>query len=350
MTRFLVSASLLFVLVASCTQAQEVKQVPKDPPAAGQAVAQNNEVVARLLGESITEKDVLSAIDEMARRNQLQPQQMQQKNVLLFKEALDNLIGFALLKNEVKEKNITADPAKVEESYNGLVKRFQTEDEFKKALATQGLTDAQLRKNIEEGLIYQQVLDQATKDVPAPTDTDIKKFYDENPKYFAMPEQVHAAHILLKVDQNATPEKKAEVKNRLEALRADIESKKISFAEAAAKNSEDTGSAKNGGDLGFFPRGKMVKPFEDAAFSTKPGTLSPVIETQFGYHLISVIESKAAGTVSLDQATNNIKAFLERKARQDAAQKHVAELRSKTKIETLMTAEEWNKRHAPARP
>lgn len=194
--------------------------------------------------------------------------------------------------------------------------------------------------------MYQEILDQATKTVPAPTDAEIKKFYDDNPQYFKVQDQVHAAHILLKVDPNAAPEKKAEVKGKLEAIRAEIESKKITFAEAAAKYSEDPGSAKNGGDLGFFPRGKMVKPFEDAAFSTKPGTLSPVIETQYGCHLISVIELKPAGTIPFDQSAGNIKNFLERKAKQEAAQKHIAELRAKTKIDTLMTVEEWNKRHA----
>ncbi|HYK91931.1 MAG TPA: peptidylprolyl isomerase [Acidobacteriota bacterium] len=345
--RCLVLASLAFVLVASCTQAQEAKQAPQNPPAVGQAVAQENLVVARVLGESITENDVLSAINEMAQRNRMPPQQMQQRNALLFKDALDNLIGFALLKNESKEMKVVADPAKVDEAYKGLVKRFPSEDEFKKALGAQGLTEVQLRKNVEENIMYQQVLDQATKDVPAPAEGDIKKFYDDNPQYFVVQEQVHAAHILLKVDPKATPEKKAEARNKLEALRTDIENKKVTFAEAATRNSEDTGSAKNGGDLGFFPRGQMVKPFEDAAFSTKPGTLSPVVESQFGYHLINVIELKPAGKTTLDQSKDNIKNFLERKAKQDAVQKHIADLRSKAAVETVMTVEEWSKRHTP---
>jgi peptidyl-prolyl cis-trans isomerase C len=345
--RLLVLASLLFVLVASCTQAQEAKQAPKDPPAASQPAKPDSPVVVRLLGESITEKEVLAAIDDLARRNQLPPQQMQQKNTLFFKDALDNLIGMILLKNESKEKKIAADTAKVEETYKDLVKRFPSEAEFKKALIAQGMTEAELHKNIEQNLVYQQVIDQAVKDVPAPTDVEIKKFYDDNPQYFSAPEQVHAAHILLKIDKNATPEKKAEAKSKLEALRADIESKKISFADAAAKNSEDPGSAKNSGDLGFFPRGQMVKPFEDAAFSTKPGTLTPVIETQFGYHLINVIELKPAGKTPLEQAKNDIKNFLDRKAKQDAVQKYIADLRQKVKIETAITQEEWNKRHSP---
>jgi peptidyl-prolyl cis-trans isomerase C len=338
-----VYASLLFVFLAACTQAQEAK--PKDPSATVQAAPPESPVVARVLGETITEKEVLTAIDDLARRNRVPAQQMQQKDTLFFKDALDNLIGFVLLKNESKVKNITADSKKIEETYQGLVKQFPSEAEFKKALSSQGMTDAALHKNIEESLVYEEVLNQATKDVPGPSEAEVKKFYDDNPRYFASPEQVHAAHILIRVDKNATAEKKAEARNKLEALRADIESKKITFAEAEAKNSEDTANAKNGGDLGFFPRGQMVKPFDDAAFSTKPGTLSPVIESQFGYHLISVIGLKPAGTVPLEQAKDNIKSFLERKAKQDAVQKYIAELRQKAQVETVMTVEEWNKRH-----
>lgn len=340
-------ASLLFALVASCTQAQEAKQTPKDPSAATQAAKPDSPVVVRLLGESITEKEVLAAIDDLARRNQLPPQQMQQKDTLLFKDALDNLIGMVLLRNEGKEKKITADTAKVEEAYKDFVKRFPSEDEYKKALIAQGMTEMELHRNIEQNLVYQQLIDQAVKDIPAPAEVEIKKFYDDNPQYFSAPEQVHAAHILLKTDNKAAPEKKAEAKAKLEALRADIESKKISFSDAAAKYSEDPGSAQNGGNLGFFPRGQMVKPFEDAAFSTKPDTLTPVIETQFGYHLINVIELKPAGKTPLEQAKNNIKDFLDRRAKQDAVQKYIADLRQKAKVETVITQEEWNKRHSP---
>lgn len=83
--RFLVFASLLLVLVASCAQAQEAKQAPKDPPPVSQAGKQDNPVFVRLLGESITDKEVPAAIDDLARRNQLPSQQMQRKNTLFIK-------------------------------------------------------------------------------------------------------------------------------------------------------------------------------------------------------------------------------------------------------------------------
>ena len=118
---------------------------------------------------------------------------------------------------------MTPDQAKVEQQWQQLLKNFPSQADFQKALAAQGLTDAQLRKNIEENMKMQQVLDLALKDVPPATDAEVQKFYDDNPQKLSRPEQVHAAHILLLVDKNITPEQEAETKKKLEGIRAEIE-------------------------------------------------------------------------------------------------------------------------------
>ncbi len=321
---------------------------PAQQPAAQQPVAsqeQSSIVIVRVKGEPITEKEVLDAINQLAARQQLNAQQMKQKDTLLFTQAVDNVIATVLLRNEAREKKLTVDQSKINENYEGIRKRFSTEDAFKKALAAQGLNETELRKALEENMLVSLAAEAASKDVPAASEAEIKKFYDDNPKYFDQPEQAHAAHILLRVPPNSTPEQKAEIKKRLEGIRADIESKKVTFADAATKNSEDKGSAQQGGDLGFFPRGRMVKPFEDAVFSSPAGTLTQVIETQFGYHLIEVIEIKPAGKMSLAEASDKIKSYLDGKSKQDVVEKHVADLRAKTNIEMVMTQEQWNTRH-----
>ena len=323
-------------------------QPPAQQPAGAQPTAnqdQSSTVVARVSGEAITEKEVMEAINQLANRQQMDAQQMKQKDTLLFNQAVDNVIATVLLRNEARDKNLTVEPSKANEAYETIHKRFKTEDEFKKALAGQGLDEAGLRKALEENMLVSMAVEAAVQNVPAATDAEVKKFYDDNPKYFEQPEQAHAAHILLRVQPNSTPEQKAEIQKRLEGIRADIESKKISFAEAATKNSEDKGSAQKGGDLGFFPRGRMAKPFEDAVFSSPAGTLTPVIETQFGYHLIEVLEIKPAGTMSLAEASAKIKSFLDAQSKQEVIQKHVADLRTKASVEMVMTQEQWNTRH-----
>ena len=336
---------LAFMIAAGfASGSQQPAQEPAAPqPPAGQE--QNSLVVVRVSGESVTEKEVLEAVNQLAGRQQLDPQQMKQKETLLFKQAVDNVVATVLLRNEAREKKLTADEAKVNEAYQGILKRFPSEEAFKQALASQGLDETGLRKALEENLLVSQAVEAAVQDIPAPTDADIKKFYDDNPKYFEQPEQVHAAHVLLRVPPNSTPDQKAEIQKRLEGIRADIESKKVTFAEAATKNSDDKGSAQKGGDLGFFPRGRMVKPFEDAVFSTAAGTLTPIIETQFGYHLIEVIETRPAGKMSFAESGDKIKSFLEGKSKQEVMEKHVADLRSKATVEVVMTEEQWGKRH-----
>lgn len=345
MSRRVSLITLLFslgLLLAVSTAGGQQAAVPAPQTTAG---AGDDPVVANVLGQSITEKQVMEVIDQMARQRQLPRDQMQKKDTLLYRDALDTLIGFALLKGEARDLNLTVDKAKVDEAWQTVVKRFRSEDQFKQTLQSQGLTEADARKKMEESLLYQQVIDKAVANLPPPAETDVKKFYDDNPKYFATTEQVHAAHILLKVDAKATPEQKAEVKKKLEGVRADIEAKKITFAEAAAKYSEDKSNAEKGGDLGFFPRGQMVKPFEDAAFAASPGTMSDVVETPFGYHLINKIENKAPGNIPFEDAKKNIINFLERKSKQDAINQHIDGLRQKAKVETVMTDEEWGKRH-----
>jgi peptidyl-prolyl cis-trans isomerase C len=321
---------------------QEAKTAP-----AAQAPAEV--VIVRLLGESITEKQVLMTINQLAARAQQQqqatPQQLQQKDVFYYKDALETLVGGVLLKNEAKEQNISADKAKVEENFLSIKKQFQSDAEFQKALQSQGLNEADVRKSLEDNLIIQLVIEPTLKAVPALTDADIQKFYDENPQYFSEPEQAHAAHIFMRVDRAATPEQKAEVRKKLEGIRADIESKKITFAEAAAKNSEDKQNAQNGGDLGMLKRGDLLPELENAVFSAKPGMLTPIVETEFGFHVINLLELKPAGKTPLAQVKPNIQQFLEQKAKTEATRKHIEDLKGKTKIETVVTEEEWTKRH-----
>ena len=108
------------------------------------------------------------------------------------------------------------------------------------------------------------------------------------------------------------------------------------FATLARANSTDTGSAQNGGDLGFFPKGQMTPAFEEAAFKTKPGTTSALIETQFGFHIIKVVEKKTARTVPLDEVRPQLTQYIENQNRQRETQAFVAGLRAKSKIEILI--------------
>ncbi len=348
--RFLVPIVTLFACLPQARMHGQA--VPAAKPAV-QSPASSDEVIVRVSGEAITEKQILGTINQLATRaqqqNQATPQQMQDKDNYFYRDALDTLIGSVLLRNEGKEKNIVADKASADKNFQSLKGQFPNEEEFQKAMKGQGLTEPEVRKAIEDNLVIQSVLDPVLKAIPPVTDADIQKFYNENPKYFEGPAQAHTAHIFFKVDRNATPEQKEQIRNKLEGIRSDIEGKKVTFAEAAAKYSEDKQNSQTGGDLGTLKRGDLVPQLDAAIFAAQPGTLTPIVETEFGYHLIYVFELKPATTTPLAQVKPNIQQYLDQKARQDATRKHIDELKTKAKIETLVSDEEWKKRHPPVK-
>jgi peptidyl-prolyl cis-trans isomerase C len=170
-----------------------------------------------------------------------------------------------------------------------------------------------------------------TKDIEVAEDA-IKKFYDENAKYFEQPEQVEASHILIKLNpEDATNETaKAAAKTKAEGLRAQILAG-TNFADLAAAHSDCPSSAQ-GGSLGYFGRGQMVKPFEEAAFSLGTNEVSGVVETQFGFHVIKVTGKKAASKTPLDEVRDQIKEHLSGEQKGELFEKFVEELKSKAKV------------------
>jgi peptidyl-prolyl cis-trans isomerase C len=304
-----------------------------------------NLVVARVSGQPITEKDILDAIDQLARQRRIPMDQAQQRNILLFKDAMDNLVVLSLLKNQALQQNITVDQTAVDQQLQQISQRYPSKAAFEKDIAGQGATIEELKKSLEETLTIQKVIDLAIKDTPGTTEEEIQKFYNNNLTKFEMPEQVRAAHILLTADSKSTPEQRGEIKKKLEAIRTDIESKTITFAEAAAKYSQDKSNAQKGGDLSFFAHGGMVKPFEDAAFALKLGELSPVVETQYGYHLIQITERKPAGKAAFEEVKPKIQQYLNQSIKHNAMQKYVEGLKAKATIESFMTPEAFAKRH-----
>ena len=124
---------------------------------------------------------------------------------------------------------------------------------------------------------------------------EIKQFYEQNPKQYARGEERQASHILIAADAKAPAEQKKAARGQAEKLLAQVRKNPASFAELAKKNSQDPGSAAKGGDLGFFPRGAMTGPFEDAVFAMKPGEISGIVESPFGFHIIQLAAVKGQG-------------------------------------------------------
>lgn len=137
-------------------------------------------------------------------------------------------------------------------------------------------------------------------------DDEIKKYYGDNISRFQTPEERRASHILIPAPASASPEEKAKAKALAEDILKQVKANPKRFGELAAKYSKDPGSAEKGGDLGFFTRGLMVKPFDEAAFGMKVGDIAGPVETQYGYHIIRLDAIKPMHTTPLEQVKAQI--------------------------------------------
>lgn len=138
------------------------------------------------------------------------------------------------------------------------------------------------------------------------SDAEVKQYYDQNSAKYSEPEQRRASHILIAVNPGDDAQKRAVAKARAEAIYQKVKADPASFAAVAKRESSDTGSALQGGDLGWFPRNAMVKPFSDAVFAMHKGDISPPVKSEFGYHIIELTGIKPARTRSLDEVKADI--------------------------------------------
>ena len=180
---------------------------------------------------------------------------------------------------------------------------------------------------------------------------DVQQAYNTNIEQYSQPEQVRASHILLKTEGKDDAAVKAKAEDLLKKAKAGAD-----FAELAKANSEDEGSAKNGGDLDFFGRGRMVPEFDQVAFTLQPGQISDLVKTQYGYHIIKVTDKKAASTRSIDEVrqqltdqlsyeraqtqANEIAAQVEREVKKPADIERVARARGLAVLESGFFARE----------
>lgn len=164
-------------------------------------------------------------------------------------------------------------------------------------------------------------LDALKKDIKVPEE-DLRKYYTENEARYSTPAERRASHILVKAEKSLPEAERAKAREKAEKLLAEVKKNPAAFAELARKNSDDPGSKERGGDLDFFGRGAMVKPFEDAAFGLKPGDISGVVESDFGFHIIQVTAARGGDKKSFEE----VRAGIEDEIRKQLAQRRFSEV------------------------
>jgi peptidyl-prolyl cis-trans isomerase C len=302
-------------------------------PAKAESVPQlsPSDVLAKVNGTPITRAEVDRATKILTAQNRI-PQNMdtetrkQTENAALDQLISAELVYQAGLKLEIKE----LDKQVADKAAQGKA-RFPSPAEYEAALKANDITDKEVLELIRKDVIIGNLMEKEIVSKIIISDADIKKFYDENQDKFKQPESYHASHILIGVKPEATPDEKLKAREKAEAIRKRILAGE-DFA-ALAKAESSCPSSTKGGDLGFFGKGEMVPAFENAAAALKPGEMSGVVETQFGYHIIKLVEKKEGGVVKLDVAKGDIETYLKRLKMQKAVSDFVAKLKSSAKIE-----------------
>ncbi len=286
-------------------------------------------------GVTISKDDFDRELDFFIKRANQRGQQVPQAQMGMMKnQVLDSLIDRELLFQESKKKGIKINPEKVSDQLQQIKQRYPSKDEFKNLLSEMGLTESAVQKQISRGMAIQQLIDKEVGDKIKIGDEEVKSYYDANPQLFQQPEQVQASHILVKVDATATQAQKDEARKKIESVQKKAQ-KGEDFATLAKTFSEGPSGPK-GGDLGYFRRGQMVKPFEEAAFNLKPNETSDIVETQFGYHLIRVVDKKPAQKIAYADVKERLSAHLKKQKMDSEASTYIQSLRSGAKIEKFL--------------
>lgn len=301
---------------------EPVKPMPAELP----------DVLARVNGEDVTKAE----LDRLIRNMELsagQPVPAERRDEIL-RGALDQLITYTVLRQEIRARKISIPEPEIEASLQEMQKQFPSGQEFKKALSERGMNLDRLRADARVDMSINKMMEDEVSMQPEATDAQVREFYDKNPDKFKQDEAVRASHILIRVEPDANDATKQKARARAEALAKQAKGG-ADFAELARKNSDD-GSAQMGGDLNYLAPGQTVAPFDRAVFSMEPGQISDVVETEFGFHVIQVVDKRAASTVPFEQVSPRIRAFLTEEAKQARAQAFIEQIKKKATIEVLV--------------
>lgn len=245
----------------------------------------------------------------------------------LKKQLVEIFILRTLLSNEIAKKKIEVSNQEVKMAMDSIKASLPPTKKIDEFLKENKITQEDIIFAVQVEKLKNMEIGQKAK----PTQKEISKFYNDNKtKLFTEPESVHVRHILVTVGKDDSEKVKADKKEKIESIRKQLLNGG-DFADLARKNS-DCPSKEVGGDLSYIKKGQMVKAFENAAFSQQKNAIGPVVISEYGYHVIQVLDRKPEKKVSLDEAKAKISTFLEQRKKVDAFNTYIKGLRDKAKI------------------
>ena len=292
-------------------------------------------VLAKVNGEAIEKWEFDNAVKRIeARAGSPVPPEKRDE---VLRGVLDQLVAYHVLAQEARARKMDPTQPELDARIGEIQRSYPNEEAFKQGIAAMGMTLDQLRQQARTSLQVAKIIDAEVASKIAVQDAEVAAFYQQNLERFKQGDTVHASHIVIGLPQNPppTPAQKAEAKARAQAILKTIRAGG-DFATLARSESQDSGSAQNGGDLGFIPKGQLPPAFEAAAFTLKPGAVSGLVETPVGFHIIKVHEKRAPRTAPLAEVGGQIKEFLTQGQREQKLEQFVQQTKTKGKVEILV--------------
>ena len=249
----------------------------------------------------------------------------------LKERAKEQAIGAALLFDEAHRLGITVSDEELADRMRQIVAQAGGEERFLSMLAKQGIPRDTFEEQVRRGRRVDRLVEKVTSGISDPTEADIRAHYEEHRSEYMKGEQAQAQHILVR-PANDSADAKLEAIGKINTIKEKLKGG-AEFGALAAAYSDCPSGKQAGGSLGWFGRGAMVPEFDKAVFSMKPGDVSDIVETSFGFHLIAKTGHQPAETPTFDEAHDNIRDFLRHARRGEALAAHVADLRAAAKIE-----------------
>ncbi|MEW6599786.1 MAG: peptidylprolyl isomerase [Nitrospirota bacterium] len=298
--------------------------------------AAGGKIIAKVNGQVIYENALAPYVEREKKKFQ---KYGAQKNTSaldkrLRERALDEVITLELIKQESVKMQINNIDETVKQKLKELKDKYENQEKYEAYLKEKGRTEDDVVNSIKSNIQIDEYLKAAGIKDPVVPEEEIKAYYEKSREGFRRKEYIKASHILIMVKEGAAAEKKESAREKAEHIRKEIADGR-DFAEAAKEYSED-GRAALGGDLGKIERGYMPPEFDSAAFALKPGELSNIVETKYGYHIIKVLEKNPEEIVPYEDVRDFISKYLQEGLVKRKRDSLIKELKSKAEIEILL--------------
>jgi peptidyl-prolyl cis-trans isomerase C len=289
-------------------------------------------VAARVNGQEIPTRNLRISAEQAIARGVVDAKD----RPYAFRQATQNLVDRELLLQEATRRRLNADAKALEQAADQARVGYKDDTAWQQFLAQQGMDEQEFRTELRVKLLVEALMLQVAQQISNATDeTEERAFYDANPSLFETGTRYRAGHILLRVEKDATDARKAQVRTLAEGVLARVR-KGESFAPLARQYSQDADSAPNGGELPVFVQWQMVPAISQAIEQLKPGEVSGVLETPFGFQIFKLYERPPSQKTPFEQAREQAKQQILAQRRQQALQALVRSLRERAKIETYL--------------